>query len=272
VIKSDMQNILEIDIGNSLCKWRVRQLQASEAYSSRGNVLLRGSQSTQELLAAASCADFSAAEIAAVYKQMFKCIAECHFEKVVVCSVAANRLNQHLSNVVEKIWAIEPWFFVASAQCEGVINSYRDPSKMGADRWLASIAAKHLYEDRTVCVADCGTAINVEFVSDKGVHEGGYIIPGVKLMQQSLLANTEHVRCMLGEEKIEKGKDTQSTVLNGSLFTVVALLEKLQREVAQKNGLIIITGGSSDLFIDRVKGENVIFNRDLVLDGFRFLT
>jgi type III pantothenate kinase len=267
-----MQNILEIDIGNSLCKWRVRQLQTTEVYASCGDILLRGSQSTEKLLAAANCAKQPIDEIAVVYKQMFECIEEYHFEKVVVCSVAAIRLNKHLSNIVNKIWAIDAWFFETTAQCEGVINSYKDPSKMGADRWLASIAARHLYEDRAVCVADCGTAINIEFVNKDGLHEGGYIIPGVKLMQQSLLANTEYVRCMQGEEKLEKGIDTQSNVLNGSLFTVVALLEKLQREVAQKNGLIIITGGSSDLFIGRVKGENVIFNRDLVLDGFRFLT
>lgn len=267
-----MRNILEIDIGNSLCKWRVRQLEVAELYASAGIISLRGGQSTDKLLAAARYTDQPVGDISAAYKHMFKPITAHHFDQVVVCSVASNALNKHLASVVNTLWALELSFFEVTARCEGVVNSYKDPSRMGADRWLASIAAKHLYENRAVCVVDCGTAINVEFVSDKGVHEGGYIIPGVKLMQKSLLENTEHIRYMQGVEKIEKGTDTQANVLNGSLFSAIALIEKLQRQIAQKNGLIIITGGSSDLFIGLVKGENVIFNRELVMDGFRFLS
>ena len=90
-------------------------------------------------------------------------------------------VNQQLSALVDRLWGVSAEYFKVQARCAGVTNSYTVPEKMGADRWLASIAAVNLYAGQELCIADCGSAINLEFITARGVHIGGYILPGLKV-------------------------------------------------------------------------------------------
>ena len=238
--------MLEVDLGNSFAKWRVRAAQ---------KVLLSEKVPLKQLQ---SIELFSAARLMQI-------------TKVSVCSVANREVDRLLALRVELLWGLSAEFFSVQRECAGVLNSYLDPNKMGADRWLATVAAKHLYPDTEICIFDCGTAINVEFLSASAVHVGGYIVPGIAMMQQSLLANTAQVCCSAEQLSIEPGLDTGANVANGSLILAVALLEKLQRQMQRKGGMLLLTGGGANSLIGYANAENIRHLPDLVMDGFKFI-
>jgi type III pantothenate kinase len=66
---------------------------------------------------------------------------------------------------------------------------YQDPSKLGADRWAAVIGARALSKTNTLIV-NAGTATTIDLLGANGVHYGGWILPGLSLMQQSLQSHT----------------------------------------------------------------------------------
>jgi type III pantothenate kinase len=68
--------------------------------------------------------------------------------------------------------------FVSMPQALGVHNAYREPERLGVDRWLALIAASEL-ERGDVIVIDAGSAITLDLLRADGTHLGGAILPGI---------------------------------------------------------------------------------------------
>jgi len=83
----------------------------------------------------------------------------------------------------------------------GVINAYATPNILGIDRWLAAVEAYHCASGTACAVFDLGTAITMDVVDASGQHLGGYIVPGLSLMRESLLKNTAKVRYKQGKER-----------------------------------------------------------------------
>lgn len=240
---SNMGIVLEIDVGNSFCKWRIRNADV---------VLDVGKAKT--------------GDIDAVFERVQARVIDAAF----VCSVAGAQYNQQLIAKIAALWKIEAVFFRVEKECAGIKNSYADPSKMGADRWLAAISAKHKYPSHAVCIVDCGSAVNVEFVSQDAVHTGGYIMPGLGMMKSTLLANTANIGSSQAGFSIKPGIDTGANVSNGCLYMLVALIEKLQRDMLQQRGVLIVTGGDAEHLMPYLDGCEIVFDQNLVLDGFEF--
>ena len=236
--------VLEVDVGNSFCKWRVR---AGEA------ILCSGKAKTGEL------------------DTLFATAVGVGLSGAYVCSVAALGYNKLLTNKIKELWRLEPVFFKVHQDCAGLKNSYADPAKMGADRWLAAISAKHKYPGKALCIVDCGSAVNVEFVSVDAVHIGGYIMPGLGMMKAALLSDTAKVISACADNSIAPGVDTGTNVSNGCLFLLLSLIEKLHRQTLEKEGVLILTGGDvSDLLL-HLDLPGLVYDRDLVLDGFKYI-
>ena len=149
--------ILQLDMGNSATKWRLD--------STRGR-LVEGS-----LLPA----------------------LETRPAAVWVASVADANREAELASEAKARWGLAPWFARSSAAACGVSNSYAEPERMGVDRWLAMIAAYQRIAG-PVCVIDAGSALTIDFVATDGRHRGGYILPGMAMMERSLLGETARVR------------------------------------------------------------------------------
>jgi len=239
-----MRKVLEIDVGNSFCKWRVRS-SASIAFEGR-----------------AALAELSG---------MFESIKCQKIDKIYICSVAGDAYDSRLKNGLAGIWHVKPEMFVVRAFCAGVKNSYANPSKMGADRWLASIAAANKFPARSLCIVDCGSAVNVEFISNKGEHIGGYIVPGLLMMQKALFKDTAQVKRADCGQSILPGVDTGANVANGCLVAVLALIERLQRKMVAEDGVLVLTGGDAKALMVHLDNQSVVYAKDLVLDGFGFL-
>ena len=87
-------------------------------------------------------------------------------------------------------WHDIDWKEITGASLfKGMRTLYQDPSKLGADRWAALIGARALSSVNTL-VVNAGTATTIDLLGSNGLHYGGWILPGLSLMQESLRSNT----------------------------------------------------------------------------------
>jgi type III pantothenate kinase len=66
---------------------------------------------------------------------------------------------------------------------------YADSAKLGADRWAAVIGTRALSNSNALII-NAGTATTIDLLGSNGVHYGGWILPGLSLMQESLQNKT----------------------------------------------------------------------------------
>ncbi len=194
-------------------------------------------------------------------------------KRVLLASVTTEFRVRALKDWVQKFWNLPLEIISAQAQACGVVNGYAQPDQLGADRWAALIAARHLLSG-AVCVVDCGTATTLDVINAEGRHLGGLIIPGLGLMCSSLLENTARIRDDASEAAdVLLGRDTQSAVSGGSLQATAGLVERLQREVGKFIGVpmtTIICGGNAPDLLPLLPG-NVRYEPDLVLKGMNII-
>lgn len=141
-------------------------------------------------------------------------------------------------------WGCLPEFATAGPSFRGLINAYaEDPSRLGIDRWMGLIGAAR--DCDALCVVGCGTAITIDVVR-AGSHKGGYILPGLRLMQDALLGGTRRVRFDdSAPYSLALGVSTGGAVRNAAVAAVVALVERVVRDEAI--GKLVLTGGDADV-------------------------
>lgn len=158
----------------------------------------------------------------------------------------------------------------SSASCLGVINAYQQPEKLGVDRWLAVIEAWHQAGRKAACVIDLGTAATLDVVDDDGKHRGGFIVPGLSLMRESLGRSTRRVRFDLPDQSSgEYGTDTAGAVANGTFMLIAAWLVREVERFRQHypGAYVCLTGGDAGQFTHLFTAGEVQHEPDLVLNG-----
>ena len=229
--------ILEIDAGNSSLKWR-----------------WRGS-------AASSVADLVQLESALARGGRPR--------EVLVSNVRGAEFEVELEQWAAREWRLQPRFARVTRACGSVRNRYPDPSRLGADRWLAMLAGYGLAQGSCL-IADSGTALTIDLIDADGLHLGGYIMPGLRTMRAGLLRNTDIRLPPVGEvESIALGNDTESAVRNGTLFMLCGAVRMAATRLAQPDAspMLILTGGDAALLERELSREGVVTVPDLVLDG-----
>ena len=148
-------------------------------------------------------------------------------------------------------------------------NRYATPETLGPDRLAAAVGANALYPDSNILIVDFGTAITIDFVSDKGEFLGGNISPGATTRFKALHHFTKKLPLLsLTEETGFLGEDSASAIENGVINGIVYEIEGYIRDLEKKyeDLRIIFTGGDGNFFAKRLK--NPIFaTYDLVAYG-----
>ena len=126
-------------------------------------------------------------------------------------------LQQTLNLPVERIGSTDPM--------PNIVSGYRRPEQLGVDRLLAMVAAR-ARSSEPLCVVDAGTAVTVDFVARDGQHLGGFILPGIRMFRDCLLANTAIPRDSRVEERAILGRDTPTAVALGARNAVAGLVER----------------------------------------------
>ena len=148
-------------------------------------------------------------------------------------------------------------------------NAYHAPGRMGSDRWLALIAAWASYR-APLCLVICGTALTIDLVGPNGRHLGGYIAPGIAMMQQALIQHTAGVKAEVDHTLLlEPGADTQRAITAGACLASVALIDRVVAEFSHNLAMTphcLISGGAAGLLRPALK-QRFIEQADLVLCG-----
>jgi type III pantothenate kinase len=240
--------ILECDVGNSRCKWRLRD---------GVNICDRGSYSHHK-------GELLLPSLKAVDRVLVACVAKAEHRLALAERLAPLAVNIEYAEV-------------KAAQC-GVRCGYDNPKKLGVDRWLAVVAA-FKSKQGAVLVLDAGSALTVDVVDQSGGHLGGYISPGAGLMKSSLLADTGNVRFdrQSVSSGIGFGVNTQEAVNTGVLAAQLGVIEvaiaEAKRRIPQ-DFAILLTGGDGQLLLEHLPkdvGRRVELLPELVLDGLQWL-
>jgi type III pantothenate kinase len=147
-------------------------------------------------------------------------------DRVVLASVGGGPVTDALS-----AWAAERFNTgierIEVTRAFGEITTrYREPARLGVDRWLAVIAAWH-HCRRACVVADVGTALTVDFLDAKAVHHGGMIVPGPGMMIDGLIARAPGIRVLQGDRDDEfPARDTGGAVNLGARLAAAAAIDR----------------------------------------------
>ncbi|MGC9453799.1 MAG: type III pantothenate kinase [Phycisphaerae bacterium] len=124
------------------------------------------------------------------------------------------------------------------------------PESVGTDRVCAAVAAFDRLGKACV-VADFGTAVTIDCVSDQGVFLGGAILPGLKMQADAMHERTAALpHIQPAEPQNVFGKDTTDAMLNGMLAAVRGALRYLVESYATSLGhwpVVVCTGGDAEL-------------------------
>ena len=188
-------------------------------------------------------------------------------EQVLCASVASPQQEARLLEMLPADFPA-PWFARSKARLGELTNSYADPSRMGVDRWLAMLAARSRYKGR-LCVVDVGSALTIDFISEFGHHEGGYIIPGRALMLRALTLDTDRVRFDAVESPmLGPGVSTAEAVEHGALLAQCGAIQLSLREAEVDCPVdhLLICGGGAEQVAKHI-GRPVEQTPNLVFEG-----
>jgi type III pantothenate kinase len=138
-----------------------------------------------------------------------------------------------------------PQYARSSAQWRGLRNAYREPERLGVDRWLVLMAAWHERQG-AACVVDAGTALTADAIDGSGQHQGGFIAGGLETQQRAVLGATRFpVRDAAQAYQVGLGRDTESCVRQGALLACVGAVERAA-QLAGADARCLLTGGDAE--------------------------
>lgn len=248
---------LLIDAGNSMLKWAWRGID--------GSLNGHGHAAYAEDLASSFRSNWSGTRPPAW---------------IVVANVRGETFAGALREWCGREWGREVEFPLAGARACGVRNAYREPARLGIDRWAAIIAAHSMFR-APLCVFDLGTAITADAIDAGGAHLGGLIVPGVALMRASLSRGTEGLIEYDSESPSQRladkgcllGDDTESGVSGGTLYAAAAFIERVIHDLRREMGtelICVLTGGDAERTQELLELE-AEYIPDLVLRGLALL-
>ncbi|MES2510066.1 MAG: type III pantothenate kinase [Pseudomonadota bacterium] len=169
--------------------------------------------------------------------------------KILGCIVAADAIKRRVAEQME-IWDVAPRWVVSSPQEAGLTNGYDHPARLGADRWVAMIGARHRLLRRGInkpcIVVMVGTAVTVEAIDASGKFLGGIILPGHGIMLRALESGTAGLHVPTGEVR-DFPTNTSDALTSGGTFAIAGAVQRMVENITAHCGEApecIMTGGA----------------------------
>ena len=213
--------ILYLDCGNTRLKWGLR---ADSEWLATG-----------------------ALPIAEVAQLIARLPPSIHIERAVGCIVAGASVRNAIEAAVPA--AVE-WNTSRDRQC-GVSNGYEDPAKLGADRWAALIGARGLHQGPCLVIS-AGTATTIDVLDNKGMFQGGLILPGLELMRGALATNTAQLPAETGTYRTLP-RNTRDAIASGAIHGTLGAIERLFHPLArQPDATCLFSGGAAESLVRHI--------------------
>jgi type III pantothenate kinase len=281
--------LLLLDAGNSRLKW----------------ALLRKPYRRRQEFAAQGALELTALRSPAAWSRLLKRTGKP--DLIYACNVAGPGIERQIRAASKRAGLGAPHFAHSEVAAAGVRNGYPDPWRLGVDRWVGLIGAHHEHPGKDLCLVGLGTAMTIDLLNGNGRHLGGSIVPGPRLMIETLLDHTAGIRrraggwaatprfdLMFGVVSRSGGRwlhlvhrrrpvkpvraalfarDTHAGLLAGARHACAALIEHAVREARGQLGRrprLILAGGAADAITPLLHGR-YWREDDLVLRGLAVL-
>jgi type III pantothenate kinase len=175
-------------------------------------------------------------------------------------------------------WRIPVEWLTASAEAAGVVNEYATPSQLGADRWASLVAVRRRVTANAAVPPPCvvvnaGTAVTIDALDADGRFRGGLILPGPRLMLQSLADKTAALKVGVGAFA-EFPVNTPDGLYSGAMHALCGAIE-LMRMKLHRQGVDVkcyLAGGAAAEVSLHLAGpvevvDNLVLEGALVLAG-----
>ena len=196
------------------------------------------------------------------------------------CIVAADAIKLRVAEQMEE-WDVLPRWVVSSAQEAGLTNGYDHPARLGADRWVAMIGARHRLlargSNKPCVVVMVGTAVTVEAIDSSGRFLGGIILPGHGIMLRALESGTAGLHVPTGDVR-DFPTNTSDALTSGGTFAIAGAVQRMIDNVRRHCGEVpecIMTGGAGwkmapSMSVKFELVESLIFDGLLEIAALRF--
>ncbi len=166
-----------------------------------------------------------------------------------------------------------PFYFVSPEMKTGLQNRYDDPSQVGSDRIVNSVAASRFYGLPAIIV-DFGTATTVEAVDADANYKGGALMPGVYISLDALASRAAKLANVDLEERVPKAiaTNTSDSIRSGFIYGYAGAVDSLIRRFKEEMGTqregfqVIATGGPAPAIVPHCR-EIQVLDSDLTLKG-----
>lgn len=202
-------------------------------------------------------------------------------DRMLGCVVAGDALKRRVVEQME-IWPdLVPRWVVPRPEEAGVHNGYDIPTRLGADRWVAMIGARHRLlaqgPARPLIVVMVGTAVTVEALDAEGRFLGGLILPGHGIMLRALESGTAGLHVPTGEVRLFPS-NTSDALTSGGTYAIAGAVERMYQHLRQHCGqepACMMTGGAGWKMAPSMTRpfelvENLIFDGLLEIAARRF--
>jgi type III pantothenate kinase len=188
------------------------------------------------------------------------------------CVVAGDAVRRRAEEQLTERFDCAARWVVSSAAEAGIVNGYDHPTRLGADRWVAMIGARHrmLAEGpaRPMVVVMIGTAVTVEAVDVHGKFLGGLILPGHGIMLRALESGTAGLHVPTGDV-CEFPTNTSDALTSGGTYAIAGAIERMVQHVRAHGGAepaCYMTGGAAWKMAPSMNG-NFEQVDSLIMDG-----
>jgi len=197
-------------------------------------------------------------------------------DRVMVSNVAGASFATRLSGMIGIHCGRDIHFVRSEKKAFGLTNSYKQPRRMGVDRWVAMIGARSEFRG-ALCIVDAATAVTIDAVDKNGKHLGAQIIPGLTVMRNALSSEDSRIAATQRAPRVPPGigvfaSNTEGAMQGGAINAICGAIERAAK-VLRSEGYrvkIVLTGGDASRILKQL-GDNVLHRPNLVLQGLAFM-
>jgi type III pantothenate kinase len=190
---------------------------------------------------------------------------------VIISSVVPGH-TEVLRETIKRLVPVEP-LMVSCKIKTGLKFNIPNPEKLGSDR-IANVAAAYEFCKSPVAVVDAGTATTISIVGKNAHYIGGAILPGIRLMSESLAKGTSKLSGVsLSPPGAALGTDTTRCIQSGLFYGTSGAIERLLREIEKEVGFrlkVVLTGGYGNMISKFLKRKHDLFPY-LTLEGLKII-
>ena len=143
--------------------------------------------------------------------------------------------------------------------------AYKDSSKFGVDRFLAMLGALEHFPKEHLLIIDVGSAVTLDVINNKGEHQGGLIMPGLKALRESFSKFSTNDLTL---KSTSLKTNTEEAWKSGTHAMLVSSINNqiLDYKSQHPNGEVLICGGIVKEVLSELPNTINYFD-NLVLDG-----